>query len=76
MTKHDSVRAFPANLFAYVSHVSGWHQAGLACLSVLVFLLSTAPLELQGRIVNGAIESDDGPAVRRAVPALARRTSE
>lgn len=55
MTKHDSVRAFPRDVFAYSAHVSGWHQAGLACLSVVVFSLSAAPLELQRRIVNDAI---------------------
>jgi ABC-type multidrug transport system fused ATPase/permease subunit len=55
MASHDAGRAFPRALFAYVSRVSGWHQAGLACLSVLVFLLSAAPLELQRRIVNDAI---------------------
>ena len=55
MTKHDYVRAFPGGVFAYAKHVSGWHQAGLACLSVVVFALSAAPLELQRRIVNDAI---------------------
>lgn len=52
MAGHDAGHALPRALFAYVSRVSGWHQAGLALLSVLVFLLSTAPLELQRRIVN------------------------
>jgi ABC-type multidrug transport system fused ATPase/permease subunit len=55
MDGHGPDRAFPRGLFAYVAQVSGWHQAGLACLSVVVFLLSTVPLELQRRIVNDAI---------------------
>jgi ABC-type multidrug transport system fused ATPase/permease subunit len=46
---------FSKRLFAYVWLVSGWHQVGLAVLSVLVFLLSAVPLELQRRIVNDAI---------------------
>ncbi|MBI3373747.1 MAG: ABC transporter ATP-binding protein [Betaproteobacteria bacterium] len=45
----------PRHLFGYVWQVSGWHQLGLAALSVLVFLLSAVPLELQRRIVNDAI---------------------
>lgn len=45
----------PQSLFAYVWQVSRRHQAGLCLLSITVFLLSAAPLELQRRIVNDAI---------------------
>jgi len=45
----------PATLFAYIWKLSARHQAGLCVLSVTVFALSAAPLELQRRIVNDAI---------------------
>ena len=48
-------RAMPKTVFGYIWQVSARHQAGLALLSVVVFLLSAVPLELQRRIVNDAI---------------------
>ena len=45
----------PRTILGYVLRFTGRHQVGLALLSVAVFLLSTAPLELQRRIVNDAI---------------------
>ncbi|MEO8145587.1 MAG: ABC transporter ATP-binding protein [Betaproteobacteria bacterium] len=45
----------PATLFGYIWQVSARYQVGLCLLSVAVFLLSAAPLELQRRIVNDAI---------------------
>ena len=45
----------PRTLFGYIWQVSRRHQVGLCLLSITVFLLSTAPLELQRRIVNDAI---------------------
>jgi ABC-type bacteriocin/lantibiotic exporter with double-glycine peptidase domain len=39
----------------YVLRFTGTHQVGLALLSITVFLLSAAPLELQRRIVNDLI---------------------
>jgi len=42
-------------LFGYIWSVSARHQVALAALSVVVFLLSAVPLELQRRIVNDAI---------------------
>lgn len=45
----------PTSILGYVVRFTGWHQVGLATLSVSVFLLSAAPLELQRRIVNDAI---------------------
>lgn len=50
--------AMPRTIFGYVWRVSGWHQLGLAALAVMVFLLTMAPLELQRRIVNGALGKD------------------
>jgi ABC-type multidrug transport system fused ATPase/permease subunit len=48
-------RGLPPHLFAYIWKTSARHQVALAALSVLVFVLSTAPLELQRRIVNDAV---------------------
>lgn len=45
----------PPSLFGYILRISGRHQAALAALSTVVFLLSAVPLELQRRIVNDAI---------------------
>ena len=45
----------PTSILGYVVRFTGWHQVGLAPLSVAVFLLSAVPLELQRRIVNDAI---------------------
>ena len=46
----------PKSLFGYIWKTSARHQVALCALSVVVFLLSTVPLELQRRIVNDAIE--------------------
>jgi len=51
----DSSPILPRTLVAFAWRISGGHQLGLAILSVLVFLLSAAPLELQRRIVNSAV---------------------
>jgi ABC-type multidrug transport system fused ATPase/permease subunit len=45
----------PPTLFSYIWRQSAAHQGALAALSVSVFLLSTAPLEIQRRVVNDAI---------------------
>ncbi len=42
----------PRTIFGFVLRYTGRHQIALALLSATVFLLSTAPLELQRRIVN------------------------
>jgi ABC-type bacteriocin/lantibiotic exporter with double-glycine peptidase domain len=45
----------PRTLFGYIWKVSARRQLVLAALSIVVFLLSAVPLELQRRIVNDAI---------------------
>lgn len=42
----------PRSLYGYIVRHTGIHQIGLAALAILVFLLSSVPLELQRRIVN------------------------
>jgi ABC-type multidrug transport system fused ATPase/permease subunit len=49
----------PRTIFGYILHCSGRHQLALAALSVIVFLLTTVPLELQRRIINDAIYRHD-----------------
>ncbi|MBK1838439.1 hypothetical protein JHL17_13545 [Azospirillum sp. YIM B02556] len=56
-------RPLPASITGYVWHHSGKHQAGLSILSVMVFLLSIWPLEIQRRIVNDAISSGSLSAI-------------
>lgn len=52
--------ALPETLAGLVIRTSGWHQLSATSMAVLVFLLSTVPIDLQRRIVNGAVE--DGSA--------------
>jgi ABC-type bacteriocin/lantibiotic exporter with double-glycine peptidase domain len=46
----------PRTIIGYAFCRTGRHQAGLAALSIAVFLLSAVPLELQRRIVNTIVE--------------------
>ncbi|WP_422002731.1 ABC transporter ATP-binding protein [Reyranella sp.] len=46
----------PRTILGYALRCTGRHQAGLALLSIAVFLLSAVPLELQRRIVNAIVE--------------------
>jgi ABC-type bacteriocin/lantibiotic exporter with double-glycine peptidase domain len=46
----------PRGVIGYALRFTGRHQAGLAVLSVAVFLLSAAPLELQRRVVNTVVD--------------------
>lgn len=50
-----SAYLMPRSLRGFIWQSSGWHQLGLCVLSVCLFLLSTAPLELQRRIVNDIV---------------------
>jgi ABC-type bacteriocin/lantibiotic exporter with double-glycine peptidase domain len=45
----------PATLFGFVRRVSGWGQFRVSCLAIAVFVLTTAPLEMQRRILNAAV---------------------
>ena len=47
----------PRTIFGYIWRVSARHQLALCLFAVTVFLLSAAPLELQRRIVNDAIQN-------------------
>ena len=46
----------PSNIYRFVLRTSGRHQVLLLALSVAVFLIEVAPLELQRRIVNDLVK--------------------
>jgi ABC-type multidrug transport system fused ATPase/permease subunit len=50
----------PPGVFGFVWQATAGHQLCLVGLAVLVFLLTTAPLELQRRIVNQVLAKGDG----------------
>lgn len=49
----------PTSLYRYIWRISGRHQLGFCVLTLLIFPLTLAPLELQRRIVNDAIGGRD-----------------
>src|SRR5689334_5362724 len=59
----EARRVMPRGIFGYVWRVGGWHHFVLALLSVAVFLLSAAPLEVQRRVVNDAIRDGAGETI-------------
>lgn len=50
-----------SSLMAFVWRMTGWHQVWACVLAVGVALLNLAPIELQRRIVNEVVESQDVP---------------
>jgi ABC-type multidrug transport system fused ATPase/permease subunit len=50
----DEASILPSTIIRYILSFSGYHQIALIALSVVVFLLTTAPLEFQRRIINEA----------------------
>jgi len=44
----------PNTLFGFVRRVSAWDQLRVSLLAIVVFVLNTAPLEMQRRILNAA----------------------
>jgi ABC-type multidrug transport system fused ATPase/permease subunit len=54
--RHRGLRTpLPPTIFGYIRRFTLGHQLALAALSIVAFLLSAAPLELQRRIVNDTI---------------------
>jgi ABC-type bacteriocin/lantibiotic exporter with double-glycine peptidase domain len=47
-------RGMPPSLFGFLWRVSGPNQIAIAALATIVFVLNTAPLEMQRRILNAA----------------------
>ena len=57
MRNQDTRSALPPTVFGYILRIGGRHQIALLALSVIVFALSTVPLEIQRRIVNDAVRN-------------------
>jgi ABC-type bacteriocin/lantibiotic exporter with double-glycine peptidase domain len=53
----------PPTLFGFVRRVSGHNQAWIALLACTLFVLTTAPLEMQRRILNAALLDRDARLV-------------
>jgi ABC-type multidrug transport system fused ATPase/permease subunit len=54
------MNTLPSNIYRYIWQMTGRDQIWLSVLSVLTFLLTMAPLELQRRIVNDVLRDHDG----------------
>ncbi|MDW4499265.1 ABC transporter ATP-binding protein [Sulfitobacter sp. D35] len=50
-----------ASLWSYVWRMSEWHQVCICGLAVVVALVNLVPLELQRRIINEVVESQNVP---------------
>lgn len=59
----DRGSAVPRSLWGYIRHISGRDQIFLSFLTILVFLLTLAPLELQRRVINDAIGRRNLPSI-------------
>lgn len=58
----------PLTFFAFVCQTSAWSQVKISLLAIAVFVLNTAPLEMQRRILNAAIiDRNAGVVVALAV---------
>jgi ABC-type multidrug transport system fused ATPase/permease subunit len=57
------IDAMPRSLWTYIWQISGRDQLRLSLLTVLVFLLTMAPLEVQRRVVNDAIGHRNLPSI-------------
>ncbi|MGN6098837.1 MAG: ABC transporter ATP-binding protein [Bosea sp. (in: a-proteobacteria)] len=53
----------PRRFLHFVLLSGGWHQAAICGLSVSVFLLNTAPIETQRRIIDAAVHGGGIPAI-------------
>ena len=54
---HGPDSALPSAFLRFVLVSGGWHQAAVCALSVTVFLLNTAPIETQRRIIDTAVHA-------------------
>ncbi len=52
-------RRVPETFTGFIRASSGWHQLWLLIVSTLVFLMSTAPLEVQRRLINDALKGNE-----------------
>ena len=52
---YEQALPLPPSLLRFVILSGGWHQAAVCALSIAVFLLNTAPIETQRRIIDTAV---------------------
>jgi ABC-type bacteriocin/lantibiotic exporter with double-glycine peptidase domain len=52
-------QGMPPTLFGFVRRVSAWSQIWISLIAIGVFVLNTAPLEMQRRILNAAVLHGD-----------------
>lgn len=60
---HAQDLILPSSFLRFVLLSGGWHQAAVCVLSVVVFLLNTAPIETQRRIVDTAVHAGSVHAI-------------
>ncbi|MEW9919147.1 ABC transporter transmembrane domain-containing protein [Marimonas sp. MJW-29] len=53
------------SIWTYVWRMTGWHQVTACVIAVVVAALNLAPIELQRRIVNEVVETQDVPLLIR-----------
>jgi ABC-type bacteriocin/lantibiotic exporter with double-glycine peptidase domain len=61
------VSPLPISFYAFVLRSGGWHQLLLCFLSIAVFLLNAAPIELQRRIIDMAVKGGPASAIMTAL---------
>jgi ABC-type bacteriocin/lantibiotic exporter with double-glycine peptidase domain len=61
----------PATFLGFVWRVSAWSQLWISLLAIAVFILNTAPLEMQRRILNAAVIHGDAKLVLALAAAYA-----
>lgn len=59
----DSEPHLAISLFRFILQISARHQFALAVMTIVLCLMITLPLELQRRIVNGALQRGDFGAI-------------
>ena len=55
LSRSLALQGMPPTFFGFVWRVSAWSQVWISLLAVVVFVLNTAPLEMQRRILNAAV---------------------
>jgi ABC-type bacteriocin/lantibiotic exporter with double-glycine peptidase domain len=63
LSRRYAQRGMPAGLFRFIASVSGSNQVSISLLAVVVFVMNTAPLEMQRRILNAATIDRDASLV-------------
>ncbi len=60
---YEQALPLPSSLLRFVLLSGGWHQAVVCALSIVVFMLNTAPIETQRRIIDTAVHVGSARAI-------------